>query len=86
MTIFDKEFEEMYPEILETLKIICEPYAGKGKFTIFTTKTQHFGVDHLSELTEENILNHIHTGSWFNKNYEEKKQNSLRRIRLEKIL
>lgn len=87
MMIFDKEFTEMYPEIIEHLRIESER-DGSGKFTVFSVPTQHFTIESLSELTEENILNHINVDSWTgsNKKYGEKKQNSLRRIKLEKIL
>ena len=64
------------------------PYGGKGRYTIFTLPTQHFGIDSLNELTEERILNEINVESWTgaNRKFAERKINGLRKVKLEKIL
>jgi len=86
MNILDKEFAEIYPEIVDTFKIESKPYCDKGKYTVFTVPTQHFPIDSLDELTEETFLKHINEFSWFNRNLVERKINGIRKITLEKIL
>ncbi len=78
MKIFSKKFAKRYPEIIEHLSIDFE----NGKINIFSIPTQHFTVNSLDELTEEQFLLRI-----LNRNFpwEEKKVNKKQEIRLRKL-
>ena len=87
MNIFDKEFADVYPEILETFKVTTTKNdRGDKVYEIFTVPTQHFYVKNLHELTEDEFLKHIDTESWFNRNLVERKINGIRKKILEEIL